>query len=89
VPALLGSLLLAALLAAWRTLSGPLPESVHSGVCWLDCGTLGLGPDPAAVLLRSGRIALTPGLDFGHQDAGFARLNIGTSDLPGRAGYPS
>jgi bifunctional pyridoxal-dependent enzyme with beta-cystathionase and maltose regulon repressor activities len=50
-----------------------------SFLAWLDCGALGLGPDPAAVLLRSGRIALTPGLDFGRQGAGFARLNIGTS----------
>ncbi|HZD68086.1 MAG TPA: aminotransferase class I/II-fold pyridoxal phosphate-dependent enzyme [Actinomycetes bacterium] len=50
-----------------------------SFLAWLDCGALGLGPDPAAALLRSGRVALNSGLDFGRQGAGFARLNIGTS----------
>ena len=48
-------------------------------LAWLDCRTLGLGDDPAAAFLERGRVALSPGLDFGEQGAGFARLNIGTS----------
>ncbi|HYS32799.1 MAG TPA: aspartate aminotransferase, partial [Streptosporangiaceae bacterium] len=48
-------------------------------LAWLDCRGLGLGDDPAAVFLDRGRVALSPGQDFGGQGAGFARLNIGTS----------
>jgi cysteine-S-conjugate beta-lyase len=48
-------------------------------LAWLDCRTLGLGDDPAAAFLERGRVALSPGKDFGEQGAGFARLNIGTS----------
>jgi cystathionine beta-lyase len=48
-------------------------------LAWLDCRTLGLGDDPAAAFLQRGRVALSPGLDFGEQGGGFARLNIGTS----------
>jgi cystathionine beta-lyase len=60
-----------------------LPE-VHyvpgqaSFLAWLDCRGLGL-PDPAGAFLERGRVALSPGTDFGTQGAGFARLNIGTS----------
>jgi cystathionine beta-lyase len=50
-----------------------------SFLAWLDCGDLGLGPDPAAAFLTAGRVALSPGQDFGVQGTGFARLNIGTS----------
>jgi cystathionine beta-lyase len=50
-----------------------------SFLAWLDCRALGLGDDPAAVFLERGRVALSPGTDFGAQGAGFARLNIGTS----------
>jgi cystathionine beta-lyase len=53
------------------------PEASY--LAWLDCGALGLGPDPAAVLLRRGRVALSRGLDFGRQGSGFVRLNMGTS----------
>jgi len=48
-------------------------------LAWLDCRNLGLGDDPAAAFLQRGRVALSPGADFGVQGAGFARLNIGTS----------
>jgi cystathionine beta-lyase len=48
-------------------------------LAWLDCRNLGLGDDPAAPFLQRGRVALSPGADFGVQGAGFARLNIGTS----------
>ena len=48
-------------------------------LAWLDCRNLGLGEDPAAAFLERGRVALSPGPEFGVQGAGFARLNIGTS----------
>jgi cysteine-S-conjugate beta-lyase len=50
-----------------------------SFLAWLDCRKLGLGDDPAAAFLERGRVALSPGPDFGTQGTGFARLNIGTS----------
>lgn len=50
-----------------------------SFLAWLDCRGLGLGEDPAAAFLAAGRVALSPGTDFGTQGAGFARLNVGTS----------
>jgi cysteine-S-conjugate beta-lyase len=53
------------------------PEA--SFLAWLDCRELGLGDDPAAIFLDRGRVALSPGPDFGTQGRGFARLNIGTS----------
>jgi cysteine-S-conjugate beta-lyase len=53
------------------------PEA--SFLAWLDCRALGLGDDPAAAFLDRGRVALSPGPDFGTQGNGYARLNIGTS----------
>jgi cystathionine beta-lyase len=47
-----------------------------SFLAWLDCRTL--GEDPAKLFLERGRVALSRGLDFGAQGAGFARLNFGT-----------
>lgn len=52
------------------------PQATY--VAWLDCRGLGLGDDPAARFLERGRVALTPGLAFGPQGAGFARLNFAT-----------
>lgn len=69
---------LAGLLA--RTLPGVrYRPGAASFLAWLDCAGLGLGDDPAAIFLNRGRVALSRGLDFGSQGAGFARLNIGTS----------
>lgn len=51
-----------------------------SYLAWLDCRALGLGDDPAAVFLERGRVLLSPGPAFGPGGAGFARLNIGTSE---------
>jgi cysteine-S-conjugate beta-lyase len=48
-------------------------------LAWLDCRALGLGDDPAGTFLEGGRVALSSGLDFGREGAGFARLNFGTS----------
>ena len=67
-----------------RLLGEHLPEVTYvppeaSFLAWLDCGLLGLGDDPAAAFLARGRVALSPGPDFGAQGSGFARLNMGTS----------
>jgi cystathionine beta-lyase len=48
-------------------------------LAWLDFRPLGLGPDPSQPILERGRVALSPGPQFGPQGAGFARLNLGTS----------
>lgn len=55
-------------------------------LAWLDCRALGLGDDPAGTFLEGGRVALSPGLKYGREGAGFARLNFGTSlELVGEA----
>jgi hypothetical protein len=54
-------------------------EPQASFLAWIDCRELGLGDDPAAEFLSRGRVALSPGPDFGSQGRGFARLSIGTS----------
>jgi cysteine-S-conjugate beta-lyase len=48
-------------------------------LAWLDCRELGLGEDPAAAFLQRGRVALSPGPDFGTGGSGHARLNFATS----------
>ncbi|HEX5905440.1 MAG TPA: aminotransferase class I/II-fold pyridoxal phosphate-dependent enzyme [Propionibacteriaceae bacterium] len=53
------------------------PEASY--VAWLDCRRLSLGDDPAATFLDRGRVALSRGLDYGREGAGFVRLNFGTS----------
>jgi cysteine-S-conjugate beta-lyase len=57
---------------AWRE-----PEATY--LAWLDCRALQLGDDPAAAFLKRGRVALSPGLDYGRPGAGHVRLNFGTS----------
>jgi len=69
--------LLAKLLAAHLPAAGYVPPEA-SFLAWLDCRSLGLA-DPAAAFLGRGRVALSPGADFGTQGRGFARLNMGTS----------
>ena len=54
-----------------------VPEATY--LAWLDFRQTGLGPDPAATLLESARVALSSGLDFGHEGTGFARLNFATT----------
>jgi cysteine-S-conjugate beta-lyase len=49
-----------------------------SYLAWLDCRMLGLGDDPGRIFLERGRLALSPGLNYGAEGAGFARLNFGT-----------
>nr|WP_309221689.1 aminotransferase class I/II-fold pyridoxal phosphate-dependent enzyme [Streptomyces sp. Act143] len=48
-------------------------------LAWLDCRDLGLGDDPATVFLDRGRVALTPGAEFGPGGEGHVRLNFATS----------
>ena len=57
---------------AWKA-----PEGTF--LAWLDCRGLGLGDDPARRFLERGRVALSPGLDYGPEGAGFVRLNFGTA----------
>jgi cysteine-S-conjugate beta-lyase len=57
---------------AWRP-----PEASY--LAWLDCRALNLGDDPATIFVRKGRVALSRGLDYGREGAGFVRLNFGTS----------
>ncbi len=71
--ALLGERLTAELPAvAWTP-----PQATF--LAWLDCRALGLGDDPAARFLARGHVALSRGLDYGREGAGFVRLNFGTS----------
>jgi len=53
------------------------PEATY--LAWLDFRELGLGDDPAAVLLERGRVALSTGPAFGEQGKGWARLNLATT----------
>ncbi|WP_318215766.1 MalY/PatB family protein [Streptomyces sp. SCL15-6] len=65
-------------------LAAHLPGVVHhpgeaTYLAWLDCRALGLGDDPARAFLHRGRVALSPGPDFGTGGAGHVRLNLATS----------
>lgn len=53
------------------------PEATY--FAWLDCRRLDLGEEPFDFFLREARVALEPGVRFGPQGAGFARLNFATS----------
>ncbi len=53
------------------------PEATY--FAWLDCRPLDLGEEPFDFFLRESKVALEPGLNFGPQGAGFARLNFATS----------
>lgn len=62
-------------------LSERLPEvrpraASASYLAWLDMSTLGWGPDPSARALDDGRLALSRGLSFGREGAGYARMNL-------------
>jgi cystathionine beta-lyase len=48
-------------------------------LAWLDLRPLELGENPAQPILERGRLALSPGPQFGPQGSGFVRLNFGTS----------
>jgi cysteine-S-conjugate beta-lyase len=48
-------------------------------LAWLDCRALGVGADPASVLLERGGVALTSGEAFGAGGDGYVRLNLATT----------
>lgn len=48
-------------------------------VTWLDCRSLDLSDEPAAVFLERGRAALNSGSAFGSGGQGHVRLNLATS----------
>ncbi|HEX6888754.1 MAG TPA: aminotransferase class I/II-fold pyridoxal phosphate-dependent enzyme [Candidatus Nanopelagicales bacterium] len=67
-----------------RLLAEHLPEVGYrepaaTYLAWLDVRRLGLGDDPAAVLLREARVGLMDGVAFGPGGAGFVRLNVACS----------
>ena len=55
-----------------------LPEATY--LCWLDLRATGLGDDPAETLLERFGVALSSGPKFGPNSAGFARINVATSE---------
>jgi cystathionine beta-lyase len=65
-------------------LAAHLPEAGYEApragyLAWIDLRAYDLGDDPSQRILERGRVALSPGPQFGPQGAGFARLNYGTS----------
>jgi cystathionine beta-lyase len=48
-------------------------------LAWIDLAACGAGDDPAPALLERGRVALSPGVQFGRGGEGHVRLNIGTT----------
>jgi cystathionine beta-lyase len=52
------------------------PQATY--LAWLDCRGLALEAEPADVFLERGRVALSPGSDFGAPGVGHARLNFAT-----------
>jgi cystathionine beta-lyase len=55
-----------------------IPQATY--LAWLDLRGVGLGPDPAEVLLKRGRVALNEGRTFGRGGIGHARLNLACSE---------
>jgi cysteine-S-conjugate beta-lyase len=55
-----------------------IPQATY--LAWLDLRGVGLGPDPAEVLLTRGRVALNEGRTFGRGGIGHARLNLACSE---------
>jgi cysteine-S-conjugate beta-lyase len=74
-----------------RLLAGQLPLARYqpppaSFLAWIDCREMGLASEAAKVFLDRGRVALSPGPDFGTEGRGYVRLNMGTSpELLGEA----
>lgn len=54
------------------------PEATY--LAWLDLTRTSLGDDPAKTLLDHAGVAIDPGLQFGDQAAGWARLNFATTE---------
>jgi bifunctional pyridoxal-dependent enzyme with beta-cystathionase and maltose regulon repressor activities len=64
-------------------LAEPIKDAVRQAITAGDCGyphPIGLGEAYAEfAFLDRGRVAVTPGADFGDPGRGFVRLNMGTS----------
>lgn len=54
-----------------------IPDATY--LAWLDLRNTGLGDNPYEALLEHGRVALSPGPNYGNNGKGFARLNFATS----------
>ena len=54
-----------------------IPEATY--LAWLDLRGVGLGQDPAEILIERGRVALTAGRPFGRGGIGHARVNLACS----------
>ena len=54
------------------------PQATYLG--WLDFREAGLGDDPAKTMLKQFGVALSSGPTFGTNGAGFARINVATSE---------
>ena len=54
------------------------PDATY--LCWLDMREAGLGDDPAETLLERFGVALSSEPKFGPDSAGFARINVATSE---------
>ena len=68
-----------------RRLAADVPSVRFDGsqatyLCWLDFTGTGLGDDPAQALLDRFGVALSSGPLFGPNGAGFARVNVATSE---------
>jgi cysteine-S-conjugate beta-lyase len=66
-------------LAAWATARGLLhhvPEATY--LSWIDFAGTPIADDPAGHILRTGRVQLSPGLDFGAASS-YARINFATT----------
>ena len=50
-----------------------------SYLAWLDFRALGWGNDPAEIILREAKVALSAGADFGEHGTGYARMNVACS----------
>lgn len=57
--------------------SSHAPEGTY--FAWLDCTRLGLDEPASGFFLREGRVAMSPGEDFGDDYRSFARLNFAMS----------
>ena len=53
------------------------PEATY--LAWLDCQKLQLSMDPATFFLEKGRVAFSPGPNFGHGYPTYLRMNFATS----------
>ncbi len=71
------ALLQAELSARVPDITMPVPRATY--LAWLDFSAYDLATEPATILLKRGRLALTPGTPFGSSGTQHARLNFACS----------